>query len=185
MPTTSSASLGQNILATQALYCNSLHCTNNVCAMFIGPDVLEPSHHQLKRDPKCPHLTMTKQGCFKPCSMTCVIIHFSIASEISTIIVCQSLQLPIPQITSTHQTICIYLAPQWAFFSSHCSINQERDGDHLTDYKERQEFITLLILQHVSNFQSLSYHIGVSSYQWPCTDGEQGIQSGMLHHSWE
>ena len=43
---------------------------------------------------------------------------------------------------------------QWAFLSSHCNINQDRDGDQLTEYKERQAFIfiTLLILQCISYF---------------------------------
>ena len=30
---------------------------------------------------KCPHSTMTKQGCFKPSLMTCVVICFLIASK--------------------------------------------------------------------------------------------------------
>jgi len=41
---------------------------------------------------------------------------------------------------------------QWAFLSSHRNIHRDRDGDDLTEFKARQVFISLLILQRMTNF---------------------------------
>jgi hypothetical protein len=46
---------------------------------------------------------------------------------------------------------------QWAFLSSHCNVNPERDGNDLTKFKERQVFISLLALQRQSNFRCLPH----------------------------
>jgi hypothetical protein len=35
---------------------------------------------------------------------------------------------------------------QWAFLLSHQNVNQERNGPELTVFKERQIFVTLLLL---------------------------------------
>jgi hypothetical protein len=49
------------------------------------------------------------------------------------------------------------VASQWAsFLFSHCNINRDCDGNHLTEYNERQVFITLLLLQRMSNLQSMT-----------------------------
>jgi hypothetical protein len=46
---------------------------------------------------------------------------------------------------------------QRVFLSSHRNINRERDGDDLTEFKERQVFMALLMLQQVSHFRSLPH----------------------------
>ncbi len=46
---------------------------------------------------------------------------------------------------------------QWAFLSSHCNINRDCNGNVLTEFKERQVFISLLILQRMANFRCLPH----------------------------
>ncbi len=58
---------------------------------------------------------------------------------------------------------------QWAFLSLHHNINLNRDREQLTDFKESQVFLALLILQWMSN--SKAYHIGVSLCQQQCMGG--------------
>ncbi len=58
---------------------------------------------------------------------------------------------------------------QWAFLPSHRNINRERDGNKLGDFKERQVFISLLILQCMSNFRCLPHWcliLSMAMYGW-------------------
>ena len=48
--------------------------------------------------------------------------------------------------------------------SSHCNINLDYDSDHFTEYKERQVFIALLLLQRISNFQSIPHLMRLCIY---------------------
>jgi hypothetical protein len=64
-------------------------------------------------------------------------------------------------------------ASQWAFLSSHRNINCDCDGNYLTEYKGRQVFITLLLLQRMSNFLSLphwSLILSTTMYGWGTRD---------------
>jgi hypothetical protein len=58
---------------------------------------------------------------------------------------------------------------QWAFLSLHCNIHRDRDGDDLTEFKERQLFISLLLLQRTANFRSLPHWcliLSTAMYGW-------------------
>ena len=46
---------------------------------------------------------------------------------------------------------------QWDFLSSLQNVNEDRDGSTLTAFKERQVFVTILLLLHQSNFRSLPH----------------------------
>ncbi len=62
---------------------------------------------------------------------------------------------------------------QWTFLSSHLNINRERDSNDLTEFKERQVFISLLILQHMSNFRYLPHWcliLSIAMYDWGTRD---------------
>ena len=62
---------------------------------------------------------------------------------------------------------------QWAFVSSHCNINYDRDCNALTEFKERQVFISLLILQRMTNFRCLPHWcliISTAMYGWGTRD---------------
>lgn len=62
---------------------------------------------------------------------------------------------------------------QWAFLSSHRNINRDRDGDDLTEFKERQVFISLLILQRMANFRCLPHWcliLSTAMYGWGTHD---------------
>ncbi len=66
---------------------------------------------------------------------------------------------------------------QWAFLSSHRNINSDCNCENLTDFKERQVFITLLILQRMSNFRSLPYwclFLSTAMYGWGTRDTVAG-----------
>ncbi len=58
---------------------------------------------------------------------------------------------------------------QWEFLSSHRNVNPEHDGEDLTKYKERQVFVSLLILQRQSNFRCLPHWcliLSTAMYGW-------------------
>ena len=62
---------------------------------------------------------------------------------------------------------------QWAFLSLHCNINSDCDGEHLMDFKERQVFIALLMLQQMSNLWSLPHWcliLSTTMYGWGTRD---------------
>jgi hypothetical protein len=62
---------------------------------------------------------------------------------------------------------------QWAFLSSHWNINQEQDGKDLTEFKEWQVLISLLILQRQTNVQCLPHWCLIMStaiYGWGTRD---------------
>ena len=62
---------------------------------------------------------------------------------------------------------------QWAFLSSHRKIHRDRDGDDLTEFKERQVFISLLILQRMANFRCLPHWcliLSTAMYGWGTRD---------------
>ncbi len=67
-----------------------------------------------------------------------------------------------------------HVFPQkWAFLSSHWNINQEWDGKDLTEFKERQVFISVLILQRQSNFRCLQRWclvLSTAMYGWGTRD---------------
>ena len=46
---------------------------------------------------------------------------------------------------------------QWAFLSSLRNMNRDRDGSALTAFKERQVFVTIVLLLRQSNFRSLPH----------------------------
>jgi len=46
---------------------------------------------------------------------------------------------------------------EWTFLSLHRNVNEDRDGPVLTAFKERQVFITILLLLRQSNFRSLPH----------------------------
>ena len=59
------------------------------------------------------------------------------------------------------------------FLSSHCNINHDRDGNALTEFKERQVFISLLILQQMANFRCLPHWcliMPTAMYAWGTRD---------------
>jgi hypothetical protein len=69
---------------------------------------------------------------------------------------------------------------QWAFLSSHWNINQEQDGNNLTEFKERQVFISLLILQRQKNVQCLPHWcliLSTAMYGWRTRDTLGGATS--------
>ena len=62
---------------------------------------------------------------------------------------------------------------QWAFLSSHCNIHRDCVGDDLTEFKERQVFISLLILQRMANFRCLPHWcliLSTAMYGWGTRD---------------
>ncbi len=62
---------------------------------------------------------------------------------------------------------------QWAFLSSHWNINWEQDGNDLTEFKERQVFVSLCILQHQSNVRCLLHWcliLSTARYGWGTRD---------------
>jgi hypothetical protein len=86
---------------------------------------------------------------------------------------------------------------QWAFLSSHWNINSECDDKDITEFKERQVFISLLILQRQSNFRCLPHWVLILStalYGWGTRDmlgratsfiGQQShadIEIVFIHH---
>ena len=46
---------------------------------------------------------------------------------------------------------------EWTFLSLHCNVNEDRDGPVLTAFKEKQVFITIILLFCQSNFRSLPH----------------------------
>ncbi len=91
-----------------------------------------------------------------------------------TLFVCNDYSMPIlwtSNFTNYLNASNHTFAPQWAFLSSHCNINQETGRDNLMDSKERQVFIAQLILQRMTNIQSLPNWCLI--YQRPCTDGNK------------
>jgi hypothetical protein len=63
----------------------------------------------------------------------------------------------------------IFFREQWAFLSSHRNIHRDRDGNDLTEFKERQVFISLLILQRMANFRCLPHWcliLSTAMYGW-------------------
>ncbi len=55
--------------------------------------------------------------------------------------------LPTSDFTNYLNVLKHIFIQQWAFLSSHHNINSDQDGEYLTDFKERQVFIALLMLQ--------------------------------------
>jgi len=61
----------------------------------------------------------------------------------------------------------------WAFLSLDCNVNEDRDGPTLTAFKERQVFITILILLRQSNYRSLTHWcliLSTAMYSWGTRD---------------
>jgi len=62
---------------------------------------------------------------------------------------------------------------EWTFLSLHCNVNEDRDGPVLTAFKERQVFITVLLLLRQSNFRSLPHWfliLSTAMYGWGTRD---------------
>ena len=61
----------------------------------------------------------------------------------------------------------------WTFLSLHRNVNEDRDGPTLTAFKERQVFITILLLLRQSNFCSLPHWcliLSTAMYGWGTLD---------------
>ena len=62
---------------------------------------------------------------------------------------------------------------QWAFLSLHHNIHCDSNGDDLTEFEERQVFISLLILQQMANFWRLPHWcliLSTTMYGWGTRD---------------
>ena len=62
---------------------------------------------------------------------------------------------------------------EWTFLSLHCNVNEDRDGPVLTAFKERQVFITIILLLCQSNFCLLPHWcliLSTAMYGWGTRD---------------
>jgi hypothetical protein len=157
-----------NTLVTCAHYLNCSRCTRNVSAMHIVCNALQQNCHQLKERSKKPNINYNAASSFQSWFNN-ILCRYSFLSCFSSF---NNYSMPILRTSNFTSFLDAsqYIFPkQLAFFSSHRYIHQERDGNKLRNFKERQVFISFLILQCMSNFRCLLHWcliLSMAMYGW-------------------